>query len=129
MSMLEIRKNLIRTRPDTVNIPEVLEMLRFQASRMVVVLDYYGINLRDGAVCIWIKQFNYNNGQIDYYPKIEFDYNGQELQYDIDINTGRIKETYFKYFEHVGYGVRRADIMKENADPLLQKIDDILRWY
>ena len=115
---------VIITRYITVKNAELLNMLEFQATRMLIVLTYFGIDIPDGNfIYIWVKEYNKR-----LYPKIEFDYNNQELQYDMTVD-GNINEVFFKQFVDLGNGgqPKRINVEKSEADPMLQKIDNILR--
>ena len=89
---------------------------------MIRTLYNNGVVLPDHAVKIWIKE--YSNGSL--FPKVEFDWHDQELQYDLT-TEGEIKEAHFKSFVHTQSCTRRKDVDKKDADPLLIKIDNILR--
>lgn len=113
----------VQIRRESANKPDLLEMLKFTTRNMLNLLHANGIVLTDNSVKIWIKEFNGNR----YFPKIEFDNLGQELQYDIT-HDGMIREVHFKSFVHQNGKTKRHDISKENANQLLQDIDNILRF-
>lgn len=113
----------VQIRPESADKPELLEMLKYSVTNMIKTLYANGIILQDNSVKIWIKEFNGHR----YFPKIEFDANGQELQYDMT-NDGMIREVHFKSFIHQQGKTKRHDINKQNAHSLLQEIDDILRF-
>ena len=116
---------VIQIRPESVDHPELMPLLKSVAIRMCEQLGRYGIHFADNRVKIWIKQY----GESTFFMKIEFDLNNDyELQYDIS-REGTIHEAHFKLFSHDKTGaVRRRDIEKSEADPFLQKVDDILRY-
>ena len=101
--------------------PDLMEMLKYTTTQIIITLYNNGVYLPDNSVRIWIKHFSGDK----YYPKIEFDITHEELQYDIT-HDGKIKESHFKSFNRTSTGMRRADIGKEFAHPLLQQIDDII---
>ena len=109
-------------RPESVNDPVLMPMLKHAAAGMIQTLQQNGIQLADNSVKIWIKEF----GENKYFPKIEFDNNNQELQYDLT-HDGEIREAHFKTFVHGKGGTKRHDIERTQADPLLVRIDSLLR--
>lgn len=110
-------------RPESAqNRPDLMNMLKFATTQMLTKLHNHGLHLPDNSVKIWIKHFSGDK----YYPKIEFDADGEELQYDMT-HDGEIKETHFKEFQRTPNGTKRVDLNKEFANPLLQQIDNIIR--
>lgn len=111
-------------RPQSANNPQMMQMLKYHAMRMVNILTAHGVDIPDGTVKIWLKE--HRSGKL--FPKIEFDACGQELQYDIT-NEGDIKETHFKAFSTYAGPVMRQNLEKEEANLALQQIDTILQEF
>jgi len=109
-------------RKESVQDKELLEMLKMKVKFMISKLEDWDIYLNEEDVKIWIKEFN---GKL--YPKIEFDFNKQELQYDLT-EVGQIKEAHFKSFRQWKGKFFRKDLKKEKADLFLQTIDNIIRF-
>ena len=102
-----------------------MNMLKYVVTQMVKRLQANNIFLPDNIIKIWIKEM----GPERQFPKIEFDMDSQELQYELDTN-GTIKEKHFKSWVHSSTGaLRRYDIEKHEASALLQSIDNILCPY
>lgn len=111
------------TRPETAIDNDLLCMLERVSSLMIERVKNAGISLQKDSVKIWIKRFNDK-----LYPKIEFDVDGQELQYDMNHN-GTVNEVHFKTFVKKDDGVNgysRKDVLKEEANDILVKIDNVL---
>ena len=113
----------VAIRPESANHPQLMNMLKYQTNIMLRKLHDNGINLPDKAVKIWIKEF----GNEKYFPKIEFDHNNQELQYDLT-HEGEIREAHFKSFVRNGNKTQRRDLDRNDADALLVRIDTLLRY-
>ncbi len=113
----------VAIRPESANNPTLMNMLKYQTNIMLRKLHNNGINLPDKAVKIWIKEF----GNDKYFPKIEFDHNNQELQYDLT-HEGEIREAHFKSFVRNGNKTQRRDLDRNDADALLVRIDTLLRY-
>jgi hypothetical protein len=114
---------MITVRPESAQNKEMILMLENTASHMLTKLHCNGIDFDDDAVKIWIKEFA--TGKL--YPKIEIDYNHQEIQYDMT-EDGLIREVHFKLFKLSGWDRQRIDIDKEQADPILIRADNIIRY-
>ena len=113
----------IGIRPESANNPTLMIMLKRKTALMLDVLHANGIDLPDKAVKIWIKEF----GADKYFPKIEFDHNNQELQYDLT-HEGEIREAHFKSFVKTDNKTQRRDLDRKDADALLVRIDTLLRY-
>ena len=111
----------VMIRPESAKEPKIMNMLQQTATRMINILYANGIELSDNSMKVWIKEFD---GR--YYPKIEIDSYDQELQYDLNAD-GEILETHFKSFKHTKSYHKRVDLCKEEAHPVLAKIDTLLR--
>ena len=109
-------------RPETAKQDSLINMLQFEVTKMINKLQRFGYPLADRSVKIWVKEYNSN-----FYPKIEFDVQGQELQYDMTPD-GEINEAHFKQFVKNEGKTYRQDLNKENADPLLIRLDNIIRF-
>lgn len=110
-------------RPYSVNSASLLSMLDRVSMAMIERITNEGIYLKPNSVKIWVKQY-----ADKLYPKIEFDVNGQELQYDLN-HDGTINEVHFKKFEKSddeNCVWKRRDIPKHEANRLLRTIDNIL---
>lgn len=110
-------------RPESADRPDLMNMLQYETTKILTLLHNKGIDLPDNSVKIWIKEFS----DTKFFPKIEIDVNGQELQYDL-LHSGEIKEAHFKSFIKQGNKTVRHDLDKMSADPLLIKIDNIVRY-
>ena len=110
----------VTVRPENQGTDEMISMLQTKAIEMICKIRAAGIRLKPNAVKIWVKQ--HPSG---YYPKIEFDVDTQELQYDMRLN-GSINEAHFKTFQTVGNQTKRVDVLKEYAHPVLIAIDSII---
>lgn len=110
-------------RPESADNQQIMQALQFKTTQILTLLHNKGINLPDNSVKIWIKEFS----PTKLFPKIEFDVNGQELQYDLT-HDGEIQEAHFKSFIRKNNKTVRHDIEKINADPLLIRIDNIVRY-
>lgn len=110
-------------RPETANRPDLMQMLQYRTTQILTLLHNKGVTLPNNSVKIWIKEFSENK----LFPKIEFDINGQEMQYDLD-HEGNIQEVHFKSFIRQNGRTFRHDIDKTEADPLLIRIDNIVRY-
>lgn len=110
-------------RPESADNKPIMQALQFKTTEILTLLHNKGINLPDNSVKIWIKEFSTNK----LFPKIEFDVNGQELQYDLN-HSGEIQEAHFKSFVKQNGKTLRRDIDKMSADPLLIRIDNIVRY-
>lgn len=113
----------ILIRPESANRPDLMQMLKYTSAQMVLNIQNAGLTLPDGSVKIWIKEFS----DTKLFPKVEFDHNGQELQYDLS-HDGEIQEVHFKTFITKDGKRQRHDISKMNADPVLIRIDNIIRF-
>lgn len=109
----------------------LMDMLKYHAMNMIHMLNAHGITLNDDCVKIWIKQYS---DEI-FYPKIEFDTERQEIQYDMTVD-GAIREIHYKRFTGTKGRSRRVDIARNDLKPLPRMIDDIIRegydftdWY
>lgn len=115
-TLYKIRNKTYQDRP-------LLEKLGFMASGYEAKLHRNGIYPTD--IFIWIKEYN---GQT--FPKIEFNIAGEELQYDMCINSNilEISEVHFKTFiKHPDGSIERTDVPREAAHVTLQAIDVILQ--
>lgn len=112
----------VEIRPFTANHPILIEMLKKETIRMITILYQNGIVLNDDCIKIWVKQYS---DEI-FYPKIEFDSNRQEIQYDMT-ETGMIREVHYKRFTGTKGRSTRIDIAKTELVPILTMIDDIIR--
>lgn len=110
-------------RPESAKNDVLMSMLQSVTSDMIIKLQNNNILLPNGSIKIWIKEFGKNK----LFPKIEFDINNQELQYDISPD-GYIQEVHFKTFKKENNSYHRYDIDKMSADPMLIKIDNIIRY-
>jgi len=109
----------VTVRAQSAKNPEMLKMLKYEASKMINHLISKNIQIEPVKINIWIKQY----GDSKFYPKIEFDFDNQELQYDLNYE-GQIVETHYKTFLHSGSSIKRKDISKEDANSLLNAIDN-----
>ena len=111
-------------RPESANIPNLLDTLKKQTICVINALQAHNINLPDDSIKIWVKQFAAEK----IYLKIEFDLvKGEELQYDLD-PEGMFKEIHFKAFRPGPNGkIIRYDLNKEHANPMLARIDDVIQ--
>lgn len=111
-------------RPESANDPAVLEMLKCKSIQLIQVLTANGIALYDDCVYLWIKQLP--DGRL--FPKIQIDVvYGQELEYEFNID-GDYQNVRFKAFISQQTGrLKRNDIQKEQAHPILIQIDDIVQ--
>lgn len=100
----------------------LMDMLKYNVIKMVNMLNARGIILNDDCVKIWIKQYS---DEI-FYPKIEFDTDRQEIQYDMTVD-GDIREIHYKRFTGTKGRSRRIDIASDDLKPTLLIIDDIIR--
>lgn len=100
----------------------LMDMLKYNVIKMVNMLNARGIILNDDCVKIWIKQYS---DEI-FYPKIEFDTDRQEIQYDMTVD-GDIREIHYKRFTGTKGRSRRIDIARDDLKPTLLIIDDIIR--
>lgn len=118
----QLKEDLISVtvRSENKGTDDMIAMLQTKAIEMICKLRENGIKLKPNAVKIWVKNFGNN-----FYPKIEFDVDSQELQYDMRLN-GTINEVHFKTFVTVGDKTKRVDVLKENAHPILIAIDSII---
>lgn len=110
-------------RPESANRPDLMQMLKFTTTQMILKLNSHGVTLPDNSVKIWIKEFS----ETKLFPKVEFDYEGQELQYDLT-HDGAIREAHFKSFVKRNGSTVRHDIDKMAANPMLIRIDNIIRF-
>jgi hypothetical protein len=109
----------VTVRAQSAKNPEILKMLKYEASRMINHLMNKNIQIEPVKINIWIKQY----GDSKFYPKVEFDFDNQELQYDLNYE-GQIVETHYKTFLHNGNNIKRKDIPKEELNSLLDAIDN-----
>ena len=100
----------------------LMDMLKYNVMKMVNMLNARGIILNDDCVKIWIKQYSDDI----FYPKIEFDTDRQEIQYDMTVD-GDIREIHYKRFTGTKGRSRRIDIARDDLKPTLRVIDDIIR--
>ena len=100
----------------------LMDMLKYNAIKMIQMLNANGIILNDDCVKIWIKQFSDDI----FYPKIEFDTDRQEIQYDMTTD-GDIREIHYKRFTGTRGRSRRIDIARDDLKPMLLCIDTIIR--
>ena len=100
----------------------LMDMLKYNVMKMVNMLNAHGIILNDDCVKIWIKQYSDDI----FYPKIEFDTDRQEIQYDMTVD-GDIREIHYKRFTGTKGRSRRIDIARDDLKPALRIIDDIIR--
>ena len=100
----------------------LMDMLKYNVVKMVNMLNAHGIILNDDCVKIWIKQYSDDI----FYPKIEFDTDRQEIQYDMTVD-GDIREIHYKRFTGTKGRSRRIDIARDDLKPALRVIDDIIR--
>lgn len=100
----------------------LMSMLKYESVKMVGILNDAGIVLNDDCVKIWIKAFT---DEI-FYPKIEFDTDRQEIQYDMTVD-GEIREVHYKRFVGAKGRAHRVDIAREDLKPAMLMIDSILR--
>lgn len=100
----------------------LMDMLKYNVIKMVNMLNAHGIILNDDCVKIWIKQYSDDI----FYPKIEFDTDRQEIQYDMTVD-GDIREIHYKRFTGTKGRSRRIDIARDDLKPALRVIDDIIR--
>ena len=100
----------------------LMDMLKYNVMKMVNMLNAHGIILNDDCVKIWIKQYSDDI----FYPKIEFDTDRQEIQYDMTVD-GDIREIHYKRFTGTKGRSRRIDIARDDLKPALRVIDDIIR--
>lgn len=100
----------------------LMDMLKYNVIKMVNMLNAHGIILNDDCVKIWIKQYSDDI----FYPKIEFDTDRQEIQYDMTVD-GDIREIHYKRFTGTKGRSRRIDIARDDLKPALRVIDDIVR--
>ena len=100
----------------------LMDMLKYNVMKMVNMLNAHGIILNDDCVKIWIKQYSDDI----FYPKIEFDTDRQEIQYDMTVD-GDIREIHYKRFTGTKGRSRRIDIARDDLKPTLRVIDDIIR--
>lgn len=112
----------VQIRQSTADNSVLMDMLKRTATELLTTLHNNGINFDNNSVKIWIKEYNKK-----LFPKIEFDVQGEELQYDLT-HDGAIREAHFKTFIHTNHGTKRKDLEKKNANPLLIRIDNILRY-
>lgn len=112
----------IEIRPITARHGPLMEMLKFNVAKMVHALNANGIMLNDDCVKIWIKQYS---DEI-FYPKIEFDSDRQEIQFDMSTD-GEIKEIHYKRFTGTRGRSNRIDISRAELKPSLLAIDMIIR--
>ncbi len=110
-------------RPESAQNPDLMTILKRTTEAIINKLAANNIHLADNSIKIWIKQFD----ETKFFPKIEFDYNGEELQYDLNLD-GTIREAHFKSFVHTPKGVKRKDLEKEQANPFLINIDNCVRF-
>lgn len=101
---------------------KLMDMLKFNAVKMIRMLNAHGVILNDDCVKIWIKQYSDDI----FYPKIEFDTRRQELQYDMT-EDGNIREIHYKRFTGTKGRSRRIDIAREDLITELRIMDDIIR--
>ena len=102
--------------------PNLLNMLKFESEKMVNHLLEQGVDISPVRIWIWIKQYD----EDQFFPKIEFDYNNQELQYDLN-GIGAIVETHFKTFVRIKGRATRKDLDVSEIDPLLKRIDEEIK--
>ena len=100
----------------------LMDMLKYNVIKMVNMLNAHDIILNDDCVKIWIKQYSDDI----FYPKIEFDTDRQEIQYDMTVD-GDIREIHYKRFTGTKGRSRRIDIARDDLKPALRVIDDIIR--
>ena len=100
----------------------LMDMLKYNVMKMVNMLNAHGIILNDDCIKIWIKQYSDDI----FYPKIEFDTDRQEIQYDMTVD-GDIREIHYKRFTGTKGRSRRIDIARDDLKPTLRVIDDIIR--
>lgn len=100
----------------------LMDMLKYNVVKMVNMLNAHGIILNDDCVKIWIKQYSDDI----FYPKIEFDTDRQEIQYDMTVD-GDIREIHYKRFTGTKGRSRRIDIARDDLKLALRVIDDIIR--
>lgn len=100
----------------------LMDMLKYNVMKMVNMLNARGIILNDDCVKIWIKQYSDDI----FYPKIEFDTDRQEIQYDMTVD-GDIREIHYKRFTGTKGRSRRIGIARDDLKPALRIIDDIIR--
>jgi len=112
----------VQIRPESVENERLMTMLKHEVSEMILKLDRHKFPMYENMVHIWIKEYNGN-----FYPKIEFDINRQEIQYDMTVD-GEINETHFKSFEKRGNKTIRVDLAKKDACVELQRLDTIIRF-
>lgn len=101
---------------------QLMDMLKYNVMKMVSMLNAKGVTLTDDCVKIWIKQFSDDI----FYPKIEFDTDRQEIQYDMTVE-GEIREIHYKCFTGSRGNSRRIDIARNELKPKLVIIDNIIR--
>ena len=115
---------VVKIRPYSATNEPIMNMLKCVTENTIRYLMSNDINLTNVRTFIWIKEY-----ENIYFPKLEFDYAGEELQYDISTDGRIIKEVHFKTFAYDNSlkKNKRIDIEKKDANVLLQKIDDLLR--
>lgn len=109
----------VTIRKESANNQEILKMLKFEATKMINHLISKNIQIEPVKINIWVKQY----GDSKFYPKIEFDFDNQEVQYDLDYE-GQIVETHYKTFLHNQGSIRRKDISKTELNQLLNSVDN-----
>lgn len=112
----------VQIRPESVENEKIMNMLKHEISEMIFKLDRHQFPIYENMCHIWIKEFNGN-----FYPKIEFDINRQELQYDMTVD-GEINEAHFKRFDKRNGKTIRVDLAKSEATPELIRLDNIVRF-
>lgn len=112
----------VNIRTESYDDKTLMDMLKRVVTAMVYKLDRKGFPMYENMVHIWIKEYNGN-----LYPKIEFDINRQELQYDLN-HDGTVNEAHFKSFENRNGKVVRVDLNKQDAYPELIRLDNIIRY-
>ena len=113
---------VVKVRPESQDNPELMAMLRHEVTAMLCKLNAHRFPIYQHMATIWIKEYN---GK--FYPKIEFDINRQELQYDMNAD-GTINEVHFKSFEVRGNKHVRVDLVRDEACPELIRLDTIIRF-
>lgn len=106
---------------------ELLNQLLVKGAKIAHAIDMEDIPVDKDTVWVWVKRFtDKKTGTITYYPKIEVDAGGQELQIDLDPKCN-YKELHFKTFPYDENGkCYRQDIEKYQACPELQQIYKIV---
>jgi hypothetical protein len=111
-------------KPASANHPDLMAKLQCITVSIINNLYKSGIWLPDDSINIWVKQYDENR----VYLKIEFHVAiNEELEYDLN-KDGELNEVHFKSFAKQPNGkIKRCDHDKQDAHPLLAKIDDIIQ--